>query len=477
MANESLFRGVVKSFNGLKGFGFVTCDSIEGDAKFDKTALPRDAIELHGKFLQGRSVVFQLETKADGRHEAQSLQFVRDGAETSFPGWVKSYSEKHGYGFLESSCIVGDIRFDSKALQFENVMGTELKGQLVLFEFQELPDGKLRASSVQLQALAEAPAPKGDDSQTGVVKSYSEKHGYGFLESPSISGDIRFNTRDLQSQVMPGTELRGMRVRFQFEKLPDGKLRASNVQLQSGQGSKGGISSLLAQTEAMSWSHAGKGAAWMDAGKGAWGYDAGWEGKGASWEKGSFGKGGKGGGWDAQTAATGTVKSFSEKHGYGFITTFSEWEDVKFGAADVVGSWAPVAGTQVMFKMSRSNGRLSATEVAPASGGAGHKRPASAMDGSMKGGAQKLLKGGKGTQVMHSPGQRLSGTIKSFNAKTGFGFIASPGVSGDVFFSQVELPEGTDAEAMGHGGAAGVPVIFELMQGNDGRLKAQKLAF
>merc|ERR1712032_462285 len=58
---------------------------------------------------------------------------------------------KHGYGFISSSNCVGDVRFgvsDMDPLK----PGAMIKGELVLFKADQMPDGKVKASKVMFQS-------------------------------------------------------------------------------------------------------------------------------------------------------------------------------------------------------------------------------------------------------------------------------------------------------------------------------------
>ena len=57
--------GTVKSWNGAKGFGFIMCPTVQGDVMFGRDALPPDVKEVQGKFLEGRSIVFDGAQGAD----------------------------------------------------------------------------------------------------------------------------------------------------------------------------------------------------------------------------------------------------------------------------------------------------------------------------------------------------------------------------------------------------------------------------
>merc|ERR1712032_728730 len=58
---------------------------------------------------------------------------------------------KHGYGFISSSNCVGDVRFgvsDMDPLK----PGAMIKGELVLFKAEQMPDGKVKATKVMFQS-------------------------------------------------------------------------------------------------------------------------------------------------------------------------------------------------------------------------------------------------------------------------------------------------------------------------------------
>merc|ERR1712032_1322933 len=66
----------------------------------------------------------------------------------------------------------------------------------------------------------------------GEIKSFSEKHGYGFINSSSCAGDVRFGVSDMDP-LKPGAMIKGELVLFKAEQMPDGKVKASKVMFQS----------------------------------------------------------------------------------------------------------------------------------------------------------------------------------------------------------------------------------------------------
>ncbi|CAE8678378.1 unnamed protein product [Polarella glacialis] len=150
MSVVSGLSGVVKSWNGSKGFGFITCDSLAGDVLFARTEMPQDVKEVRGKFLEGRPCVFDAQQQADGRFKATNLALPYVEGK-SLAGQIKSFSEKHGYGFITSSSLTEDVRFQSSDVP-QLPPGTSLKEELVTFDVMPMQDGKLRVSKLFFQS-------------------------------------------------------------------------------------------------------------------------------------------------------------------------------------------------------------------------------------------------------------------------------------------------------------------------------------
>merc|ERR1719458_43597 len=352
-----------------------------------------------------------------------------------FYGVVKSWNGLKGFGFITSEVAQGDVFFSRNELPEEarEVQGTFLQGRQVTFVPQQGPDGRVKASSVAITAAQGQPI-------AGLIKSYSEKHGYGFVTSSSLTEDARFQSADLP-QMMPGANLKGKLVLFEVQQLQDGKLRVTKIQYQS--------SKIAAEV--------------APGGCGG-------------------GGGGFGGGFGAPAAANlfinslltgqidGVVKSFSEKNGYGFINIPGQPIDIKFGQSDLQGEVQ--SGQAVKFTpMMGGDGRLQAKDIQPGTGGgAGVKRaggPTSMMDGGDRPGKQQRF--GQPQQAVDPGvvGQYITGAVKSYIPSKGFGFISSPEVHGDIYFSKMMIsPEMQDAELKGQ------EVTFELACAPDGKLRA-----
>jgi len=349
----------------------------------------------------------------------------------SLAGVVKSWNSAKGFGFITSDTagIEGDVLFSFRELPEDarEVVGKFLEGRPVTFEAEEKEDGRIKATSVHLAAVEGQPV-------TGMIKSYSEKNGYGFVKSSSLSADVRFHRQDIPASAQ-GANLVGALVAFVPQALPDGKLRVSQLQFQSKRSAQK-IAAFTPQTMQLSLP-----------------------------------------GYGMQTFApqqqampprlggknmTGKVKSFSEKNGYGFIVAPQQPGcDIKFGKMDVASGGAVGPGSSVSFMVVMGpDGRAQAKKVAVMpTPSQGVKRELPGKGGG--GGAAKFQRLGTGT----------SGTdvVKSYNPTKGFGFIGS--AQGDIYFMKAQLPgHMQDMELQGQ------VVEYELTAAADGKLRAASVS-
>ncbi|CAE8678122.1 unnamed protein product [Polarella glacialis] len=274
------YSGIVKSWNGSKGYGFLSSQQINGDIMFLRSHLPTDAKEVRGKFLEGKTVNFDLTTGPDGRAQGANIQIT--AAEGDFvAGEVKTYSERHGYGFISSSSLMSEVRFNRSDLD-ALTPGIDLRGELVICKVNQMPDGKLRAEKIMFQSSKIANRLKagglmgfgkgfgkgygnndygmdgkgfakggfgkggfGDGGQDegqgaqGVVISYVSGKGYGFLKCGKSPCDVYFKSPDVYQP--------GMIVGFTLKINKDGKPSAINLQpgISSGQTYTGTVKTFL----------------------------------------------------------------------------------------------------------------------------------------------------------------------------------------------------------------------------------------
>lgn len=261
----------VASFNGTKGWGFVTLEDGE-DAFFIRDECP--AQRAFTAKVGDMVFVDSVEIQEGGKRRARGVRlataavsngFVQQAPVAALPpvvlpavspavdmlrGTISSFNGEKGWGFValpdgEDAFFIRDECPAGRAFQ-------ALKGQEVLVETIEVrEDGKRRAKGVRLTAAtfgavaaplaglnaglgAAAAAPPA----TGTVVSFNPNKGWGFVRT--AAGEEAFFIRDESPaghslQVSPGDPVTWAEMDIR----EDGKLRARGVQL-----ARGGIGGL-----------------------------------------------------------------------------------------------------------------------------------------------------------------------------------------------------------------------------------------
>mmetsp|Transcript_67491 Transcript_67491/g.137386 ORF Transcript_67491/g.137386 Transcript_67491/m.137386 type:complete len:282 (+) Transcript_67491:2-847(+) len=246
-------------------------------------------------------------------------------------GIVKSFNPMKGFGFIASNdWPTGDIYF--------KFQGDALKaGSAVSFTLNVRPDGAAQAANV-------TPALSEGDMAAGSIKTFSDKHGWGFV---SVAGqpDIYFKKQDLPAdlQILDSNSLLGQEVRFSIHVTPDGKM-----QMKSGAVGKQGMKRTLGAPPSNTGiipAYGSKGG--MGAAGGAYG-DAGAWGESSKRFKGG-GKGGAKGG----DSLEGVIKSYNPAKGFGFIGCDATGCDVYFKGSNVPPEYQaqPLQGASVLFQV------------------------------------------------------------------------------------------------------------------------------
>lgn len=429
--------GTIKSYNGLKGFGFITADGVSGDVMFTRQVLPSDALSVHGKFLEGRQVAFVLEQKPDGRLGANSLQIPAvEGKELM--GSVKNFSDRNGYGFITSSAVDGkDIRFTTGDLPYA-VSKEAITGALVLFSMQVLPDGKLRATNLSFQTDGQTASAAKGGAKGFAPPQWAAPPSYGKGVPPGYGKGDPYGKGAWEGGYGKGAW--------------EGAYGKGYDAWDGGFGGPPGY---------------GKGAPpSYGYGKGpppSYGY-----GKGAP-PAASFGKGAPPTAALASDAIGGTmqghVKTYSDRNGYGFINVPGTAGDIKFGKGDLVGVETVASGTPVSFTASASpDGRVRAEEVTIGQGGV--KR----MTNGPAGGPQKLQRVMPSAAPEVTPGEQQTGIVRTYNPMKGFGFISVEGLQGDVYLGKTALPVESQTLEL-----TGATVSFEIAVSADGSGKLRAM--
>eukprot|EP00928_Gymnodinium_smaydae_P003806 TRINITY_DN11342_c0_g1_i2.p1 TRINITY_DN11342_c0_g1~~TRINITY_DN11342_c0_g1_i2.p1 ORF type:complete len:328 (-),score=55.29 TRINITY_DN11342_c0_g1_i2:12-995(-) len=233
------FVGSVKSFVASTGYGFIACP--ETERLYGKDVFVRKDILPGGSAKSGDLVSFNVVDGQSGP-EAANVQILQDASglrrgEILF-GEVKSYDEAKGWGFVTSEYAFQ--LYGKDVFVMREAAGRECihPGALVSFQVDMTPKGP-QAVDLRVLPPASFSSPSSPDSRLlcGVVKSFVEQKGYGFVTSDEIQNlfrkDIFLHVYDLRPGEMPSP---GDEVRFKVELGTMGQLVAKSVELQSGGG-------------------------------------------------------------------------------------------------------------------------------------------------------------------------------------------------------------------------------------------------
>lgn len=457
LANGQVFTGVVKQFDGSKGFGHIECE--ETKQLFGKDILLLRSYLYGQQVNQGDQVSFSVEQDVKGV-KATNIQVVGGGVQAQQqwqhfdqmqqqspdPAMQQQWQQQqmqmmpqmqmHGTGYetgrtqLPSSTLAGGQVFYGYVKQFDQTKGfghidcdeakklfgkdifllkSYLNGQQVAmgdqvsFSVEQDPKG-LKASNIMVLSSGQRAQPQNDQVLMGIVKSFDFEKGYGFIDCPEtlqvFGTDVFLLKSTLQGQqVNPGDQ-----VQFTFDnRLGKGPV-ARDVTLLSGgalatpQGSAQPVS-----TNALAGSMSPEALAAVESGQ----------------------------------IFAGTVKSYDDGKGFGFIDcpeTQQIFSTDVFLLRSTLGGHVVIPGDQLQFNVRINPGRGPvAKEVTILSSGGGLSSGAMAQPS----GAMAQPMGMQQTPKLHplggnepssgltgsGDGQVLMGTIKSFDEAKGYGFI------------------------------------------------------
>ncbi len=174
------------------------------------------------------------------------------------------------------------------------------------------------------------------------------------------------------------------------------------------------------------------------------------------------GGGAGGGGRDAGMSlgqASGTVKWFNSTKGFGFIAR-DEGEDVfvHISAVERAGHSALAEGQPLTFELIDKGGRLSATELQ--------------IEGEAVPPAPRAQREERADpdDVDFTPGERIDGAVKFFNAMKGFGFVSRDDGQPDAFV-HISAVERSGLTTL----SEGQKVTFELARDRRGRVSVDQI--
>jgi len=147
-------------------------------------------------------------------------------SDISSAGRIKSYSVKNGYGFItEVTDYADDVFFGKEHLLAEwQLIGNEIVGREVHFELGTNHDGKAQARNVR-----PAGPPQIGQRTVGLVKSWSQTKGFGFLRVAGYERDVFFSRDRLPNECRELNQLENFAFAFELTETPDGKQQASRM--------------------------------------------------------------------------------------------------------------------------------------------------------------------------------------------------------------------------------------------------------
>jgi len=175
--------GQIRSYNQLKGFGFIKPDGKPQDIYFKKEELPEELRELSADDLVGCTVHCTVGLQKDGKPVGKSVLLMawadpatkrpaaamgaapeqwaakrlrvdaQAAAGETYDGVVRSFNPNKGFGFVRPESLPSDVYFNSNALP-EAYRYMDLTGATLRFALHFTPDGKPQANSLEVVAPA-----------------------------------------------------------------------------------------------------------------------------------------------------------------------------------------------------------------------------------------------------------------------------------------------------------------------------------
>mmetsp|Transcript_63022 Transcript_63022/g.117903 ORF Transcript_63022/g.117903 Transcript_63022/m.117903 type:complete len:381 (+) Transcript_63022:60-1202(+) len=136
-------QGVVKSFNPLKGWGFITSSETGGDLLLLKTELGGYSVTA------GDQVTFSVRETPKGLQAADvKILTTLDGSQT-FIGLVKSFNAEKGFGFLSSDAVTQTFGKDVFFMRSQLPGGNIMPGAQAAFKAQSGERGPCVVGEIQ----------------------------------------------------------------------------------------------------------------------------------------------------------------------------------------------------------------------------------------------------------------------------------------------------------------------------------------
>lgn len=455
---EGYFTGAIKSFNETKGWGFVACEAtfqihgkdmmVRGE-EYAKAGSPQVGQQVYFQVIDGIKGPLAVSLLAIGKNASQNrkrphhmvapsnsnithpmqqsivmerlAKRMRGGQQQTYQGWIKSFNHMKGWGFIESEQITALFGKDIMVTREQLLNGQAEAGQAVSFSCGEGRTGPI-ATNVQIvdpryvQQLAQqgmghmmpmvpmypqqggvrGTIHGGGQTLQGWIKSFNPVKGWGFISSE-------------QTQALYGKD-----IMVRKEDLPGGHAEANQtVSFVVMEGRTGPIA-----TKVQIFDERGR--------------------AGGMFPPKFQGMDGRNGPYK------GSIKSFNEVKGYGFI--LCEQTHLRFHKDIMV------------RKDELPDGSVDVGQVVSFTVAEGRTGPVAAN-------VQLLDADGKSPQYEASADTEYHGSIKSFNKVKGWGFVQCE----DTFaIFKKDIMVRKDELADIEGAMAGVAVTFSVKEGRTG---------
>mmetsp|Transcript_78620 Transcript_78620/g.254686 ORF Transcript_78620/g.254686 Transcript_78620/m.254686 type:complete len:417 (-) Transcript_78620:117-1367(-) len=392
MAATGEYFGTVKSYNDRKGWGFIECPETQQlygkDILFQKCELPspvQKGDQLSFSVTPGRNGVLAVGLHMLGKADPPAEERGR-GAEGSFVGSIKSFNPQNGWGFIECAETQQIYGKDILVLKEELHGVTVMQGQQVTFSVTQgrkgplatalqfaLKGGSVAGGNGGLDAVLGRPTVgvvqshqqsggHAGGSFVGALKSFNPQKGWGFIECRETHAIYAKDILVLKAELAATPATPGLCLSFSVTQGRTGPI-AVNVRMLGSVG----VSQVRPAVAAMQRLPAMQA---LQANPMAQGLLAGCNGGGhvplLSAARGP----------EAQEHICGSIKSFDEQKGWGFVTGGPILQlygkDIFAHKREFMGSRSPDNGDRVRFVVEAGrDGRPEARSVVLQEGDAG----------------------------------------------------------------------------------------------------------
>lgn len=211
---EAHYLGLIKKFDGERGFGFIDCPEA-------KHQFGRDVFIHKNQMCDmdvGTEVAFYVEVNKNGHPQARDVVKAEAMQQASRDrGVITKYDDEKGYGFID--CPRAKEYFGMDVFLHKNDVGIHEVGAVVTFLVETNKKGQPQARDVQAAGEEEAhtAAPAKDTRYVGLIHKFDADKGFGFIDCPearaSFGRDVFIHKKQMNDGLENGTEVSFLIVR------------------------------------------------------------------------------------------------------------------------------------------------------------------------------------------------------------------------------------------------------------------------